>query len=282
MKIGNGSPCYIIAEIGINHNGDLQTALDLVKAAKAAGANAVKFQKRTPELAVPDDQKGVMKDTPWGRMTYLEYKQRIEFNYWQYAEIDKYCKLHNIDWFASVWDVMSARFMEDFKPPYYKIASASLTDDRLLSYTRESIKPIILSTGMSTLAEIDHAVDILRTGDLILLHCVSSYPAYNPELNLRVIPALKARYGVPVGYSGHEVATITTVAAVALGACVVERHITLDKTMWGSDQNASLEPAEFAEMVRDIRWVEEAMGDGVKRVLPREVPIMQKLRRVVA
>lgn len=281
MRIGSDNPCYIIAEIGINHNGDLQTALDLVAAAKAARCDAVKFQKRTPELCVPDEQKDVEKDTPWGVMTYLDYKKRIEFDWQEYDAIEAYCEKIGIDWSASCWDEDAFDFISSYRRPWYKVASASLTDDRLLHYMAHEA-PIILSTGMSTLDQIDKAVEILGRRDLVLMHCVSSYPAYNQELNLRAIQTLQKRYAVPVGYSGHELATATTVAAVALGACVVERHITLDKTMWGSDQNASLEPAEFAELVRDIRWVEEAMGDGVKQVMPREIPIMQKLRRVAA
>ncbi len=272
--------CYIVAEIGINHNGSLETALELVAAAKAARCDAVKFQKRTPELCVPPEQQGVMRETPWGRMTYLEYKQRIEFAFEDYCAIDAYCKQIGMDWFASCWDEPSLDLIGSFDPPYYKIASACLTDDYLLERTRIKCKPVMLSTGMSTLEEIDHAVDVLGKRDLTLLHCMSAYPAHNTELNLRCIQTLKKRYGVPVGYSGHELGIASTVAAVALGAVVVERHITLDHEMWGSDHAASLEPDELRDLVRDIRFVESALGDGVKRVYEREIPVREKLRRV--
>lgn len=271
--------CYIIAEIGINHNGDLDTALRLIDAAKDAECDAVKFQKRTPEICVPAEQQGVMRSTPWGMMTYLDYKRRIEFGWGDYCKIDDYCKTIGIDWFASCWDEQALDFISSFDPPCYKIASASLTDDYLLRHTRVKCKPVYLSTGMSTLEQIDHAVEILGKDKLTLMHCVSTYPAWNTELNLRTIQTLRSRYGVPVGYSGHELGMVSTVAAVALGAVAVERHITLDREMWGSDQAASLEPDEFAELVRDIRFIEAAMGDGVKRVYEREIPIMERLRR---
>ncbi len=271
---------YIIAEIGINHNGSLHTALKLIDAAKQAGCNAVKFQKRTPEICVPPEQQGVMRETPWGIMTYLDYKKRIEFGWEDYCAIDAYCKQASIEWFASCWDEPALDFISSFDPPRYKIASACLTDDYLLQRHRVKHKPILLSTGMSTIEEIDHAVEILGTDRLTLMHCVSTYPARNYELNLRLINTLRRRYNVPVGYSGHELGIAPTVAAVALGACVVERHITLDHKMWGSDQEASLEPDELKELVRSIRVIETAMGDGFKKVEEREIPIMRKLRRV--
>ena len=281
-QIGDGHPVYIIAEIGINHNGDLDTALKLIAAAKDAGCDAIKFQKRTPELCVPLEQRDIMRDTPWGRMTYFEYRKRVELGFNEYSAINDYCKSIDITWFASCWDKQAFSNMEWFDFPCYKIASACLTDDALIQNSRWFDKPIILSTGMSTLNQIDHAVALFDKSrdDLILMHCTSSYPAWNTELNLRCIPMLKGRYGVPVGYSGHELGIASTVAAVALGACMIERHITLNRKMWGSDQAASLEPDEIAELVRDIRFIEAALGDGIKRVYEREIPIMQRLRKV--
>ena len=279
--------CYIVAEIGINHNGNLDIALDMISAAKAAGADAIKFQKRTVDVVYTPEELAKPRESPFG-YTNGDLKHGLEFGREEYDRIDNYCKSINMPWFASCWDKQAVDFIAEYDPPYFKIASACLTDDELLRYTRSMCrillpkgKPIILSTGMSTLKQIDHAIDdALGIDDLILLHCCSAYPAYNDELNLKTILTLRSRYGVPVGYSGHELAIATTVAAVALGACMVERHLTLDRGMWGSDQQASLEPHEFAEMVRDIRFVEAALGDGVKRVYEREIPVMQKLRRV--
>lgn len=276
--IGEGNPCFIVAEIGINHNGDLEIAKELIEVAKNAGVDAVKFQKRTPELCVPPEQRRVMRETPWGYISYMDYRSKVEFSYEQYRKIADFCKELDIIWFASVWDVASADFMEQFGVPCYKVASALLTNDSLLHHIRGKKIPVILSTGMSSLEEIDHAVDILGKKDLILLHTCSAYPANYDELNLRVIPMLRERYGVPIGYSGHETGLPSSVAAVALGACMVERHITLDRAMWGSDQAASLEPNGITRLVRDTRLVEVALGDRVKRVLPREIPIMQRLR----
>ena len=285
MNIGNGHPCYIVAEVGINHNGSVEQAIKLIAAAHAAGCNAVKFQKRTLDVVYSAEELARPRESLFGH-TNGDLKRGLEFGEKEYGQIDDYCLLFNIPWFASHWDREALEFINLFDMPCYKIASALLTDDSLLEFTREvrrvtgAGKPIILSTGMSTLEQIDHAVDILGKDGLILLHCCSAYPAYNNELNLRAIPALRQRYGVPVGYSGHELSTASTVAAVALGACMVERHITLSRELWGSDQSASLEPAELNELVRDIRWVEDALGDGVKRVMEREIPVMQKLRRV--
>ena len=278
-RVGNHWPCFIVAEIGINHNGDLEIAKKLIQVAKEAGADAVKFQKRTPEYCVPLAQRNVMRETPWGYITYMEYREKVEFGVDQYEEIDKFCRENNIFWFASVWDEPSVDFIEQFDVPCYKIGSASLTDDSLLNHIRAKKKPIILSTGMSTLEEVDHAVEILGKEELILLHTCSVYPADYEELNLRVIPMLQKRYGVPVGYSGHETGLPSTVAAVALGACVVERHITLDRAMWGSDQAASLGPSGIIRLVRDIRLVESALGKAEKKVLPREIPIKLRLRK---
>lgn len=278
--VGEGEPCYIIAEIGINHNGVVDIARQLIATAQRYGCDAVKFQKRTPEVCVPAEQRSVMRETPWGIMTYLEYRERMEFDRDGYGDIDGYSRKQGVAWFASCWDEASVDFIEQFAPPCYKIASACLTDDALLRHHRKYGRPIILSTGMSTMEQIDHAVEVLGTDDLILMHSTSSYPAKFEELNLRCIELLRERYGVPVGYSGHEVGLVPTVAAAVLGACMVERHITLDRAMWGSDQAASIEPPGLQRLVRDIRAVETSLGDGVKRVYESELPLIQRLRRV--
>jgi N-acetylneuraminate synthase len=277
--VGEGHPCYVIAEIGINHNGDIDVAKRLIGIAMAAGCDAVKFQKRTPEICVPAAQREVLRETPWGLLTYMEYRKKVEFGQEEYECIDACCREAGLQWFSSCWDDDSIDFMERFDPPCYKVASASLTDLSLLRKLRGIGKPVILSTGMSTLEEIDEAVEVLGTTNLILLHSVSSYPASYEELNLRVIPVLQERYKVPVGYSGHETGLPSSVAAVVLGACMVERHVTLDRAMWGSDHAASLEPNGITRLVRDIRLVETSMGDGTKRVTPRELAIREKLRR---
>jgi N-acetylneuraminate synthase len=277
--VGDGHPCYIVAEIGINHNGNINIAKKLVDAAVAAKCNAVKFQKRTIEVVYSAEELARPRESPFGE-TNGDLKYGLEFGEEEFAEIDRHCKQNNIAWFASCWDEQSVDFIEQFNVPCYKIASASLTDDGLLRHTRSKGRPILLSTGMSTLEQVDHALEVLGKEDLVILHTTSTYPALYEELNLRVIPMLKQRYGLPVGYSGHETGLSTSIAAVAMGACVVERHITLDRAMWGSDQAASVEPQGVAHMVRDIRLVETALGDGIKCVNEREVPIMKKLRRV--
>ena len=278
-EIGPDHPTFVVAEIGINHNGSLETAKQLIDAAVAAGCDAVKFQKRTVEVVYSPEELARPRESPFG-VTNGDLKRGLEFGVDQYAEIDRYCAGKNIMWFASCWDEASVDVIDQFKPPCYKIASASLTDDNLLRHHRKTSRPLITSTGMSTLEQIDHSVEVLGRRDLVLLHTTSTYPSEVAELNLRAIPRMAERYGIPIGYSGHEVGLYTTLAAVVLGACVVERHITLDRAMWGSDQAASVEPQGFARLVRDIRAVETALGDGVKKVYPSEVPIMQKLRRV--
>jgi N-acetylneuraminate synthase len=277
--VGDGQPCYIMAEIGINHNGDIDQAKRLISVAVAAGCDAVKFQKRTVDVVYSAEELAKPRESPFGA-TNGDLKRGLELDYYDYQEIDAFCRTSKIAWFASCWDEASVDFIDRFSPPCYKIASASLTDDNLLRHTRKRGKPIILSTGMSTLEQIDHAVEVLGRNDLILLHACSTYPAYYEELNLRAIPLMRDRYGVPVGYSGHETGIASTVAAAVLGACSVERHITLDRSMWGSDHAASLEPNGISRVVRDIRLVEQSMGDGVKRVYEREQPIIKKLRRV--
>jgi N-acetylneuraminate synthase len=278
--VGDGHPAYIIAEIGLNHNGDVHIAKQLIDIASAFGCDAVKFQKRTPELCVPPEQRNIERDTPWGRMTYLEYRHRVEFGQEEYAQIDAHCKAKGVHWFASCWDEPSVDFMEQFDPPVYKVASASLTDDKLLQKKAATGKPIILSTGMSTMAEIEHAVSILPRERLILLHATSTYPCKAPEINLRMIHTLREKFKVPVGYSGHEVGLQISIAAATLGAVAIERHITLDRAMWGTDQAASIEPSGLQRLVRDIRIVQQALGDGVKKVYESELPIKAKLRRV--
>jgi N-acetylneuraminate synthase len=279
--VGEGEPTFIVAEIGINHNGDLNIARKLIDAAALAGCDAVKFQKRTPELCVPPEQRNVIRETPWGLMTYMEYRERVEFGVDEYAEIDAYCGQKGVTWFASCWDEPSVDFMEQFEPSCYKIASATLTDDGLLRYTNAKGRPIILSTGMSTMEQIGHAVSLLDADRLLLAHSTSSYPCQPQELNLQMIKTLKQQFKCPIGYSGHEVGLQTTYAAMVLGACFIERHITLDRAMWGSDQAASIEPPGFMRLVRDIRTIESALGDGVKQVYASELPLLTRLRRAV-
>ena len=280
-RIGTGEPVYVIAEIGLNHNGDIELAKRLIDVAADAGAQAVKFQKRTPAISTPEHMKSVMRETPWGTMTYLDYRYRVEFNREQYIEIGDYATLRGLAWFASPWDEPSVDFLEDINVVAYKVASASVTDLGLLRAMGATGKPVILSTGMSTIEQIDTAVETLGTDNLILLHATSTYPLPPEEANLRMIPTLQARYpGVPVGYSGHETGLQISLAAVTLGAVAVERHITLDRAMWGSDHGASLEPTGLDHLVRDIRIIETAMGDGVKRVFPGELAPLAKLRRV--
>ncbi|MBI4343011.1 MAG: N-acetylneuraminate synthase family protein [Candidatus Omnitrophica bacterium] len=280
--VGEGQPVCIVAEIGINHNGDVETATRLIDAAAEAGCDAVKFQKRTPERCVPREQWGVPRDTPWGVMPYIDYRHRLEFGAEAYQAIDRHCRARAIPWFASCWDEPAVEAMAPFDLPCYKVASAHLTNDALLRALRTTGRPIILSTGMSTLEQIRHAVDVLGDEELVLLHCTSTYPAKPEELNLRMIETLRRTFACPVGYSGHEVGLQTSLAAAALGACLIERHITLDRAMWGSDQAASVEPQGFARLVRDIRVIESAMGDGVKRVYESERPVMARLRKPVA
>lgn len=277
--VGPGEPCYVISEIGINHNGEPKVLKELIEASAAGGADAVKFQKRTLSVVYTEEELARPRETPFGT-TNGDLKRHLELGPDAYHAIGRQCAELGIHWFASCWDEAAVADIEAFDPPAYKVASASLTDHDLLRAKRATGKPIIVSTGMSTLREIDDAVEVLGTDDLIILHCTSTYPSQNEELNLRCIPMLAERYGVPIGYSGHELGLATTVAAVALGACVVERHITLDRSMFGSDQAASVEPQGFARMVRDLRAVEQALGDGVKKVYDTEKPILKKLRRV--
>jgi N-acetylneuraminate synthase len=279
--IGEDEPVYIIAEIGINHNGSLDLAKRLIDGAVSAGCDAVKFQKRTPEICVPKDQWDVIRETPWGRITYIEYRYKIEFGFEEFLEIDSYCKDKNIDWFASPWDIDSVDFLEKFKPIIYKIPSASVTDILLLERIKSTGRPVLLSTGMSTIEEIETAVKLLGSENLMIAQATSNYPCSLEELNLNVILNYKERFpGIPVGYSGHETGLAPTLAAIALGASFVERHITLDRAMWGTDQAASVEIEGMRRLVKDIRDIEKAMGDGIKKVYPSEYKNIEKLRKV--
>lgn len=278
--VGDGHPVYVVAEIGINHNGDLNLAKRLIDAATLAGVDAVKFQKRTPELCVPEDQQDKMRETPWGYISYLEYRHKVEFDEQEYAAIDAYCRERDLTWFVSVWDEPSVDFMKAFSPVCYKLPSAALTDHALLQRVRAEGVPVILSTGMSTMEQIDAAVEVLGTDDLLLNHATSTYPCEPEELNLRAIHTLRERFPCPIGYSGHEVGLVPSAVAVALGACALERHITLDRAMWGSDQAASVEPHGFQTLVKYVRVTEQSLGDGQKRVYGSEQDSLRKLRRV--
>jgi N-acetylneuraminate synthase len=277
--VGDGHPVYVVAEAGINHNGSVENAIKLIDAAKHAGVDAIKFQKRTPELCVPPDQRNQMRETPWGYITYLDYRYKVEFGKAEYDEIDRYCKQVGITWFASVWDEPSVDFMEVYNPVCYKVPSASLTDHGLLRKLRTTGRPVILSTGMSTLEQIRASVEVLGVENLAITHATSTYPCDPEELNLRMIETLRREFPCPIGYSGHEVGLITSVVAAALGACIVERHLTLDRAMWGGDQAASVEPGGFERLVKYIRVAEESLGNGVKKVYDSELPSLRKLRR---
>ena len=279
-RVGPGEPTFIVAEIGINHNGSVAIAKELIEAAKRAGCDAVKFQKRTIDVVYTPEELARPRESPWGT-TNGDLKRKLELGYDEYAAIDRFCRSLDIMWFASCWDEGSVDVIEQFDVPCFKVASACLTDDALLRCYRSTRKPVLLATGMSTLEQIDHAVDVLGRDDLVLLQCTSTYPADPSELNFRVIPSFVERYDLPVGYSGHEVMAVTTLAAVALGACVVERHLTLNRAMWGSDHAASLEPQGLAKLVGYIRTIETGLGDGVKRVTEGEISVMKKLRRVL-
>jgi N-acetylneuraminate synthase len=278
--IGDDHPTFIVAEIGINHNGSLDIAKLMIDSAVDSGVDAVKFQKRTPELCVHPEQRDQMRETPWGYIPYIDYRHKVELDEDDYREIDRHCKGKGILWFASVWDEPSVDFLETFDPPCYKLPSAALTDHDLLRHVVSKGKPIILSTGMSTKDQIGAAVDVLGTDNLLITHATSSYPCDPNELNLKMIGTLREQFPCPVGYSGHEVGLVTSVVAVAMGACLIERHFTLDRAMWGTDQAASVEPGGFRRLVKYIRVTEQALGDGIKKVYESEKPSLFKLRRV--
>lgn len=279
-SIGENAPVFIIAEIGLNHNGDLKLAKKLIDAAIDAGCDAVKFQKRDPQLCVPPEQRDLMRETPWGYISYMDYRYKVEFEKGEYDAISDYCNLKGILWTASCWDINSLTFIDNYKPAFHKIPSALITDDFLLSEYSKLNVPIIMSTGMSTKEEIDHAVEILisNNADFALLHCTSTYPCPENQINLKVINYLSKKYGVPVGYSGHETGIIPTILSVGLGAKIIERHITLDRSMWGSDQSASVEPVGLIRLVNGIRSAENSLGDGKKVVYSEEEKIKKKLR----
>lgn len=292
-EVGFGHPCYVVAEIGQNHNGSIEQAYALIDAAADAGCDAVKFQKRTLEVCIPPEQRDQMRDTPWGRLSYLDYRRRLEFESpddWQ--QLAHAAAGHGMDWFVSCWDEQAVDFIEGIdyspgQPPVaHKVASACLTDHALLTRITATGRPVILSTGMSTLEDVASALRTLRQAQqgsepqVALLHCNSSYPCDARDVNLRAMTAMANGFEFVTGYSGHERGIQISLAAVALGATIIERHLTLDRTQWGTDHAASLEPAGMKRLVRDIRVIEAAMGDGSKRVTESEIPIMKKLRRV--
>ncbi|MGZ3473827.1 MAG: N-acetylneuraminate synthase family protein [Polyangiales bacterium] len=282
-RVGDGESVFVVAEIGINHNGSLEVAKRMIDGAVLAGVDAVKFQKRTPELCVPRDQWYIERDTPWGRMTYIDYRHKVEFSRDDYEAIDRYCRERSILWFASAWDEGAVDFLEWFDPPCYKAASASLTDLALLQKMKSTGRPLILSTGMSTMQEIERGVEAAGTDNLLIAHSTSTYPCPVEQLNLKMIRTLQRRWpDCPIGYSGHETGLAPTWAAVSLGATHIERHITLDRAMWGSDQAASVEIGGLLRLVANIRDIERAMGDGVKKVHESEIAARKKLRRVTS
>jgi len=278
--VGDGAPCFLIAEIGINHNGDVEIAKQLIDKAVLFGFDAVKFQKRTIDVVYTKEELAVPRESPFGT-TNGDLKRALEFGQDEYAEIDSYCREVGIFWFASPWDSQALDFLEHFGPVCYKVASATLTDDALLRRIKDTGRPILISTGMSSSEQIDHAVDVLAGSELVILHCTSTYPSADVELNLSVIPVLRERYGTPIGYSGHEVGIMPSVMAVAaFDACVVERHITMNRAMFGSDQSASVEPHGMEQLAKYIRLWPTVRGDGVKRIYDSEIPVREKLRRV--
>lgn len=270
-----------IAEIGINHNGDIEIAKRLIDIAKECGVDIVKFQKRTPELCVPEHMKNTMRyDTPWGNITYLEYKHKVEFWEKEYDEIDRYCTQIGIDWTASAWDVKSQEFLKRYDLKYNKIASAMLTDGAFLEIVAQEGKHTFISTGMSTLEEIDRVVEIFRSKgcSFELMHCNSTYPMPPEEANLRCIPMLRDRYQCDVGYSGHEAGLQVSLAAAVFGITSLERHITINRSMWGSDHPASLEKHGLELLIRDVKVILKALGDGTKTVFPGELKKRKQLR----
>jgi len=280
-EVGDGHPVFVIAEIGINHNGSIDLAKKLIAGAASAGADCVKFQKRTPEICVPRDQWEIERDTPWGRLTYIDYKHKIEFGKDEFNEIDKFCKTHNILWTASVWDEPSVEFIEEFDVPFYKLPSALLTDNELISKIRNTNKPLMISTGMSTMEEIVESIEFAGEDNLLIAHSTSTYPCKVEELNLNMINTLRTIYSsIPVGYSGHETGLSPTWAAVTLGANFIERHITLDRAMWGTDQAASVEIGGFFRLISNIRDIEKSLGDGIKKVYQSEMSSRTKLRKL--
>ena len=275
---------FVCAEIGINHNGDLAIAKKLIDVAIDAGCDAVKFQKRSVEKVYTADALNAPRDSPWGK-TNRDQKLGLEFSLEQYAEIDNYCKSKNIDWYLSCWDVDSQIQMRKFNTKFNKVASAMLLHEKLLRTIAEEKKHTFVSTGMSTIDDITKAMNIFKEYDcpVELMHSHSAYPMSIEEANLKLIPALKEKFNCNVGYSGHEPSSyLVCVTATVLGATSIERHITLDRTMYGSDQAASLEPEGMKRMIRDVRAIEKILGDGTKKIWDSELPAMKKLREVFA
>lgn len=280
MNFNNLKKPYLIGEIGINHNGSLEITKKLIDASYATGWDSVKFQKRNPDIAVPEHQKKVMRDTPWGRMTYLDYKFKVEFEKEEYDFINDYCNKKPIDWSASVWDLDSLDFLLNYKIPYIKIPSAHLTNDELLVESAKSGIPILVSTGMSTLDEVDHAVNLLEkhSSSYAIMHTNSSYPSKNEDLNLSLIPFFIERYKCTVGYSGHEFGLTPSVIACSLGAKIIERHITIDRSLWGTDQSSSVEIEGMDSLYKRLKELDLIMGKPNKIVTDSEIPIRKKLR----
>ena len=274
------SRVFVIAEIGINHNGSLEIAKQLIRMAKECGCDAVKFQKRDVSVCIPFWKRNDTRETPWGKLTYFEYKKKLEFGREEYDAIDNYCKSLHIDWFASPWDINSLKFLRKYDLKYNKIASAMLTNIPLLNAVAKEGKFTFVSTGMSTMKYIERAVNIFRKHEcpFVLMHCVGTYPAKNDDLNLRMIPMLKKRFKCPVGYSDHSRGVLAASLAVALGACVIEKHITLDRTMFGTDQANSLEKRGLEILVRDVHSVPSMLGDGRKRLLDEEILKLKDLK----
>jgi N-acetylneuraminate synthase len=270
-----------IAEIGINHNGSLDTALELIQKSKDAGVDCVKFQKRTPDICVPEEQKSKLRDTPWGKITYLEYKKKIEFERKEYDFIDSYCKRIGIQWTASVWDIPSFHFINSYNVPYIKIPSACITDDSLLVEMNEnSSKPIMISTGMSTIGQVKRCVSILDSKIDSILLCNSSYPSDYSEIDLNALSFLREQFPhLTVGYSGHEIDLLPSILACGAGAKIIERHVTLDKNMWGTDHKSSLDILQLKELVSIVRQSEVIMGKNYLFVYEKEKEMAKKLRK---
>ena len=284
MNLIEKNKVYLIAEIGINHNGEMSIVKRLIDAAHSIGWNAVKFQKREPDVCVPEKQKNIIRDTPWGKMTYLEYRKKIEFGYDHYHEINNYCKSkdRNMDWTASVWDIESLNFLMEFKDiPFIKIPSAKINDNQLLEEASKTKKQLVISTGMSTLEEVDNAVNLILKNTIkpIIMHTNSSYPSPLNELNLSLIPFYANRYNCVIGYSGHEPNLEPTVIAVSLGAKIIERHVTIDKNLWGSDQKASLSIHGMDILYKRIEDYHEVIGQPIKKIFPSEIKAREKLRK---
>ncbi len=279
--INSQNSVYFIGEIGINHNGDLDLAKRIMKEAKVSGFSAVKFQKRNPEITTPEEVKDNLRETPWGNMTYLEYKFKIEFQKREYDEINKYAKELNIDWFASCWDEESLDFINRYDVPCIKIASACITNKKLMNQHVKTEKPLIMSTGMSSLDQIEKAFNILSQNPLAILHSTSTYPCPPEELNLNMIKTMKSLYPKnPIGYSGHESGLSTSIAAAVIGAKIIERHITIDRSLWGTDQAASLGPEGMRKLIGSVNSVIKSLGDGIKKVYPSEQKSITNLRTI--